>query len=957
AEADFTDLHAWTEVYLPGAGWLGLDPTSGLLAGEGHIPLACTPDPQNAAPVSGSREVCETKFEFHMSITRVHEDPRVTKPYTEEQWASIETLGREIDQRLEQGGARLTQGGEPTFVSIDDMQGPEWTIAALGEDKRKLAGQLLHRLNHRFATGGLLHHGQGKWYPGEQLPRWALSCWWRKDGQPIWRTPELLADPTIPGDQAYPQAERFAQRLAERLQVGTDKVVPAYEDALYYLWRERRLPVNVTVHESKLEDEEERARLARVFEQGLSTPTGCMLPLTCDLLTSDELNGGVAWRSGLWPVRADQMFLVPGDSPMGLRLPLASLPFVVPKPYPTSSFPLDPMAERQPLPDYERLSSQRTLADTPGAMQQRRAAFSQHAAYQHAGAAALEAIEGASGLLRGEGEGYGEGEHDAGHGGPHDGSGNGHSNGGHSNGAHLGWQSPAEGFAPLSNIISTALCVEARGGHLHVFMPPLDRLEAYLNLVAAVEETAAEFNTPVVIEGYLPPHDPRVSHIKVTPDPGVIEVNVQPAHHWDELVNITTGVYEDARYSRLGTEKFGLDGSHSGTGGGNHIVLGGPTPAESPFLQRPDLLGSLVTYWHNHPALSYLFSGGFIGPTSQAPRVDEGRRDSIYELAIAMQQLPPRGDETPPWLVDRLFRHLLVDGTGNTHRAEFCIDKLFSPDASSGRLGLVELRAMEMPPHARMSLTQQLLIRALVARFWEQPYQGTLAEWGTTVHDRFMLPHFIWQDLQDVLEECGQVGLSLRPEWFAPHFEFRFPLIGEVVVRGVRMELRRAIEPWYVLGEEPAGGYTARYVDSSLERMQILVRGMTDSRHMVTCNGHKVPLHPTGTEGEYVAGVRFRAWQPPNCLHPTIGVDEPLVFDLLDTWMERSMGGCRYHTGHPGGLNPEKFPINAFEAESRRASRFFRTGHTGGKLSVPPDVANREFPLTLDLRRLKKANR
>jgi len=892
AENDFTDLHAWAEAYVPGAGWIGLDPTSGMLAAEGHIPLAATPDPSSAAPITGGVEDCEVQFEFSMHVERVHEDPRVTKPYDDETWARIDALGERVDEDLRRGDVRLTMGGEPTFVSVEDRAGDEWNHAALGPAKRHLGERLLRRMVDRLAPGGLLHYGQGKWYPGEPLPRWALTCYWRRDGVPIWRDPKLFADGTAPGQAAAADAERFARELARRLEVDPDYVTPAYEDPVEGLRSEGRLPVNVDPTESRLDDAEVRADLRRVFERGLSTPVGAVLPLE----RAGSAARGPVWQSGLWMVRGRHLTLIPGDSPLGLRLPLASLPWQRPERR-VATWMVDPLADRGPLPPHP--------GDANGRHPPRRVFLSQS---EPAGERIHEQV-----LPDRDRE-------------------------------------PAPGES-ADWVVRTALCVEEREGCLHVFMPPLSDADGYLELVAAVEDTARALGQPVVIEGYPMPFDPRIDKMSVTPDPGVLEVNVHPAASWRDLARETTALYEDARQLRLGTEKFMLDGRHSGTGGGNHVVLGGPTPADSPFLRRPDLLRSLVGYWLNHPALSFLFSGLFIGPTSQAPRVDEGREGSVYELEIAFRQVPePDRGGCPPWLVDRLFRNLLTDITGNTHRAEFCIDKLYAPETASGRLGLVELRAFEMPPHARMSLTQQLLVRALVARFWREPYRERPVRWGAQLHDRFLLPHFVDEDLGTVLEELARAGYPLERSWFDAHFEFRFPKIGSIAPRGVAIELRHAIEPWHVLGEEPGAGGTVRYVDSSVERLQVRARGLVSDRYVLTCNGRRLPLHPTGIAGEFVAGVRYRAWQPPNCLHPTIPVHTPLVFDLLDAAEGRSLGGCTYHVVHPGGRNYDTYPVNAYEAEARRGARFAPFGHTPGALRVPPVERNPQLPMTLDLR-------
>jgi len=878
--ADFTDLHAWAEVYIPGAGWIGMDPTSGLFAGEGHIPLSATPHPSTAAAITGSTSLATTTLEYSNVVRRIHEDPRVTLPYTPNQWAEVQSVGAQVDKRLEAGDVRLTMGGEPTFVSIDDGTSAEWTIDADGPKKRERAGVLAERLRAIYAPNGVVHRGQGKWYPGEPLPRWQIALHWRADGVPLWRDPALLADPWATQSAAEAdsaagspvekdRARAFIAAVADYFGLPAGQVRPAYEDALGKLAQQVRMPAGEPVTAELAEDGPD-ARLALLAEldESVTDATAWVLPLhrlpapVADDDTDTDTDVGVGgdpaarkkaptigWGSADWRLRRGRIVLLTGDSPAGLRLPLDAISWVPPE----AQGEPDPLERKSPLP--ATTTAPRAVVVDP------------------------------------------------------------------------------------DGVPTTALAAEIRDDLLYAFLPPLEELDPWVELIAAIEKAAAATGTPVVLEGYGPPNDPRLQTLSVTPDPGVIEVNIQPLAGWDEQVAVTSTLYEQARQSRLGTETFAVDGSHRGTGGGNHITIGGRTPAESPLLRRPDLLVSLLTHWQRHPSLSYLFSGQFIGPTSQAPRADEGRSETLYEMEIAFSEIRRQirqDGSVAPWVVDRALRHLLTDITGNTHRAEFCIDKLYSPDSARGRLGLLELRGFEMPPHAQMALVQALLVRSLVTRFWDEPLQAPLLRHGDDLHGRYLLPHYVIADIAEVAADLRAHGIDFQTSWLDPFFEFRFPRLGTVTVGEMELELRWAIEPWHVLGEEATAGGTARYVDSSVERLQVSLTGAAASGQVVvTCNGFPVPLRPTHVPGLQVAGLRYRAWAPPSSLHPTIPPDSPLIFDVVDAGSGVSLGGATYHVSHPGGRSYDHPPVNAMEAEARRTRRFDAAGHSPGGIDLP----------------------
>ncbi|APE37930.1 transglutaminase [Nocardia mangyaensis] len=965
--ADFTDLHAWTEVYLPGAGWIGMDPTSGLFAGEGHIPLAATPHPGAAAPITGATGITEATLDFSNVVRRVHEDPRVTLPYTESQWERITASGAAIDARMAAADVGLTMGGEPTFVSIDDQMSAQWTTDADGPHKRERAVDLADRLRSIYAPTGLVQYRQGKWYPGEPLPRWEIAIAWRADGEPVWKRQDLLADPWTPvvGSAPGTVVGRSSDAGASSSAVRPPNPKPDDSGGLGSAMSTAGRPVDGK--QIAASQPLNAAPVRSAGAQPLHASTGLLAPQN-SAADADAAKSLIAHIAGT-------LGLPDGQVRPAFEDPLARLAATVTAPYGEP-----PAADLDPVADSPE--ARRTLLGRLDESVNEPTAFVLpiHRRADGAGWASADWQ-----LRRGRDDDGGPGRIVL-------------ADGDSPAGLRLplnsvSWHTPpvlpeadplfqgplrlpreeppavleSADFTP-----TTALVAEVRAGRLHVFLPPVTELDDFLDLIAKVEQAAAAIGQPVVLEGYAPPSDARLHTFSVTPDPGVIEVNIMPTSSFAEQADVLSTLYEQARLARLSTESFDVDGTHGGTGGGNHITLGGISPARSPLLRRPDLLVSMLTYWQRHPALSYLFAGRFIGPTSQAPRADEGREGALYELEIAFAEIArltaeqavgaatPSEIQSAPWHIDRALRHLLTDLTGNTHRAEFCIDKLYSPDSARGRLGLLELRGFEMPPHFQMAMVQSLLVRGLVAMFWDQPYRASLLRHGDNLHGRYLLPHFLMSDIAEVAADLRANGIDFDTSWLDPFTEFRFPRIGTAMIGDVELELRGAIEPWLTLGEQTTGQGTARYVDSSVERLQVRVVGADRGRYVVTCNGMPIPLLATDKTDVQVAGVRYRAWQPPNSLHPSITVDAPLVFDLVDAATGLSHGGCTYHVVHPGGRAFDDAPVNAVAAQSRRNRRFEAAGHTVNPMDpaelrakIAAQSTDLGAPGILDLRRAR----
>ncbi|MEZ4402761.1 MAG: transglutaminase family protein [Kofleriaceae bacterium] len=877
-DRDVVDLHAWAEVFIPGAGWVGLDATSGLMAGEGHVALAATASPAAAAPIEGTSDVVADQVSFATSVTRLGHEPRPTAPYPDDVWEELLTAADRADAALAAAGLEVTSGGEPTFVARDEAGAAEWTSAALGPSKWRLGLRLVDELTARLAPGAAVLHRLGKQYPDEPLPRWSLDVCGRVDQVAVWPARAL------PVDGSAAAAARLAAALAGALAVPAT-AQPLFEDPWPLLAGEAALPIDrappaADPSTAALRDGASRARLARALDGGDDGEVGYVLPLA---RRADR----TGWVTEAWTTRRARLFLLPGDAPAGLRLPLASLAPGAPPPVPLVELGLDP----------RQLEAEPEVDDDPRA------------------AARAQLRLDASDRAR----------------------------------ARLGLVAPPSAPA-VSSGIRTALVVEARSGELWVFLPPVASFADWLALVAAVDQARVAAGVAIRLEGYPPPSDPELTRFAVTPDPGVLEVNLPPAIGGRAHAELLATTFEAALAAGLTAEKYLLDGRLVGSGGGHHITIGGPTPARSPWFARPDLLASLVTACQHHPALSYLFTGMFIGATSQAPRVDEARPECLGDLELALARLG--AGPTPPWLVDALLRHYLCDATGSTHRTELSIDKLCDPGTPFGRQGLVELRAFEMPPHPRLAAAQVILVRALVAAFAQAPYHRPLVRWGAELHDRYLLPYFLAADLERVLAVLAERGVALPAAALAPFVELRCPLAGRFSADEVTVELRTALEPWPVLGQETTATGTARYVDSALERIEIRTHGLVPTRHAVTVNGVELPLWPTSTAGVHVAGVRFRAWCPPHGRLPHLGVHHPLAVALIDRTDRRALAAGTYHVWHPEGRAFATPPLTRFEATARRSQRFTRDGlpPTPAPLrAAPPDP---DRTCTLDLCRL-----
>lgn len=807
ADAAAASLHAWSEVFLPGAGWVGLDPAAAMFTNEHYVPLAGAPEPLRALPCIGYREVCAEQQQEAVTARVLAPTPSAW-PFTATVWSDMTAVGHKIEQSLQVADVALTVARSLNFVSVTEPAAPEWNTSALGPDKRRVAQALAEALRTQAAPGGVLHVGQSEHYGGEGVPRWRLSCCFRIDGQPVWRDPARLAGSTADTSTTPPDARAFGDQLARALRLPTSALIPAFEDGLHLAWRDAATPAPAP---EVLRDPTRRRALAERLSALDAEPSGYVLPLRWD-----DTRAG--WRSGAWTLRRARLYLLPGDAALGYRLPLDSLV-------------ADDAAEQR-ITERCQFELRAPLAEIHNEVSAR-----------------LTRIEvGAAEVT------------------------------------------PADAHVAADASPRTALCVQVRAAALHVFLPPLSHLEHYLELIAAIEASAESLQVVVWLEGYEPPVDHRLRRFTLEPDAGVLRLQLPETASWSEHVALLELAYQEAAHLGLSAQRLLADGVRQPVNGVSAMILGGTSAADSPFLQQPQLLRSLITYWQRHPSLSYFFTTQAGG---QAPRPDEGRAEALYELGMALERIVPQA-RTPAWFPDRILRHLLADPAGNMRRAEWRVDELYDPARASRRLGQITLRAFETAAHPQLAALQSLLVMALVARFAHDPIEAELLPWGAALHDRYLLPQPLWQDLEVVLSELTSVDLPFSRDWFAPFLDVHFPLLGTVQIGAIALELRTAHEPWPVLAEEVTAAGVARFVDSANERVQVRVTGLAPGRYILVCNGRRVPLQPGGSHDEFIAGVRYKACSPPATLHPTTAVFTELVFDLIDTWSGQAVGGCTY---------------------------------------------------------------
>ena len=889
---DHGALHAWSEVFLPGAGWVGLDPANGILTTEGYIPLATAPDPLRALPLVGYFEACNYHEQQQVQVSRL--TPHLsTQHVSDAQWHDMGVVARHVDKLLDRENIQAASAPSLSFVASAYANDPEWSIQAMGGSKRNYAENLLSRLSQRLAPGIVVQAGQGEWFSGEPLPRWRLYGLYRRDGVACWQDPRWLAANNERGDCSFDEASQFIKLLAKILAIDTRFVLPAYEDQLHQLWMSRGQMAYLPDSE-ELRNPILRQQLADRLSQSRDHPSAYVLPIRWDPVSQQ-------WKSGCWQFRRQALYLVPGDSPPGFRLPLTSLPRN-----------RDAVVEADP--DRCQFEPREVLPSLHGELAARLSNIPKDQVFDPASAHADDEFTSA---------------------------------------------------APR-----TALCIDVRDGHIHIFLPPLTHLEYYLELVAAIETVAARLQTQVVLEGYEPPYDARVQRFILEPDAGVLKLTLPEAENWDRVSSQLNAAYEEAAALGLYAERYSADGRRMPSGGGAELTVGGTEPALSPFLKQPAILRSFITFWHNHPSLSYFFAGRMIGASGDAPRVDEGRDDALYDLDMALRRIPD-GLSEQPWVPDRILRHLLTDTKGDMRRAEIRVDQLYPPERSATRLGRITIRSFEMAPSMRLAALQWLLTRSLLASFAIRPQAQALINWKGATHDRFLLPDWLWQDFQNVLQLINEIGIPLQAEWFSPYLELRFPALGNVQIGDLNLELRTAHENWPLLAEEFSGHGVSRFIDIANERVQVRLMGATPDRYAVVCNDKRVPLRECGQNGKYVGGVRYKTSNPLSTLHPTREPVRELVFDVVDTWTGKVIGGCTWLPPLPAiygpvGLPPlmpydaSKGPIKsqplvpaiAIPPWQQSQGRFLSHGSGRTHLLAPLEATQRRYPNLLDLTRI-----